>query len=57
MRVSQYPYGLIVYVLCRVLDSSHVCLSLGEIGYEEWICQSYRVVVDLLQLCESIPYN
>lgn len=57
MRVSQYPNSLIVYVLCRVLDSSHVCLSLGEIRYEEWISQSYRIVVDLLQLCQSIPYN
>lgn len=57
MRVSQYPYGLIVYVLCRVLDCSHVYLSLSEIRYEEWICQSNRIVVDLLQLCESVPYN
>ena len=37
MRVSQYHHGLIVYVLCRVLDCSHVYLSLGEIRYEEWI--------------------
>jgi hypothetical protein len=57
MRVSQYHNGLIVYVLCRFLDCGHFYLSLGEIRYEEWICQSYCVVVDLLQLGESIPNN